>query len=157
MASVAHAIGMAQQRDTTIALSQPRGLDRKLRSELIVFSVVSMPSPLFHSVKRISASLASAKRYASIRGRRVGTYTDRTSLVKPALVAFECCMTSLPRLESLASMSIVRSTARHAGGSMVSCWLTLPRCQAGIAMRQACRSFRTIVDCVPFDQRRIPQ
>jgi hypothetical protein len=38
MASVAHAIGMAQRRETMIAISQPRGLDRKLRSELIGFS-----------------------------------------------------------------------------------------------------------------------
>src|SRR5271170_5213812 len=38
MANVPHAIGMAQQRETMILISQPRGLDRKLRSELIGFS-----------------------------------------------------------------------------------------------------------------------
>ena len=45
MASVAHAIGMAQQRETMIVISQPRGLDRKLRSELIgVFRCFVLPN-----------------------------------------------------------------------------------------------------------------
>ena len=38
MASVAQAIGMDQHREKMIVISQPRGLDRKLRSELIGFS-----------------------------------------------------------------------------------------------------------------------
>jgi hypothetical protein len=38
MASVAHTIGMAQHRETMIVVSQPSGLDRKLRRELIDFS-----------------------------------------------------------------------------------------------------------------------
>jgi hypothetical protein len=38
MASVAHTTGTAQQRETMIVISHPRGLDRKLRSELIGFS-----------------------------------------------------------------------------------------------------------------------
>ena len=116
--------------------------------------------PLFHSAERISASpFARAKRYASFRGRRDsrGTYTDRTSLVKPALVDFECCMASSLRFKSLASMSMVRSTARHSGGPAVSCLLSLPWCHVGIARRQPCRSFRIIVERVSFDQRRITQ
>src|SRR5271165_6937543 len=119
MASVAHAIGMAQQRDTTIALSQPRGLDRKLRSELIVFSVVSFCQTHIGVARK-------GEKVCVISRPKGGTYTDRTSLVKPALVDFECYMASSLRLKSLASMSVVRSTVGHSGGPVVSCLLSLP-------------------------------
>src|SRR6202043_3021016 len=104
--------------------------------------------PLFHSADRISASpFARAKRYASFRGRRdsKGTYTDRTSLVKPALVDFEWTLASSLRFKFLASMSMVRSSARHSGGPVVSWLLSLPWWHVGIARRQPCRSFRKIV------------
>jgi hypothetical protein len=116
--------------------------------------------PLFHSAERISASpFARAKRHASFRGRRDsrGTYTDRTSLVKPALVDFECCVAFSLRFKSLASMGMVRSTARHSGGPAASCLLGLPWCHVGLARRQPCRSFRIIVERVSFDQRCITQ
>src|ERR1700676_4416471 len=103
MASVAHTIGMAQHRETMIATSQPSGLNRKLRSD-IGFSRCFIRPTAYRRCR------SKAKRYASFRGRRdsTGTYTDRTSLVKPALVDFECRMTSSLRFKSLASMSRVR-------------------------------------------------
>ena len=63
-------------------MSQPSGLNKKLRGEPIGFSAVSFYEPHIG----VAAGKAEKVSVISRPEDRRGTYTDRTSLVKPALV-----------------------------------------------------------------------